>query len=436
MQSLQKQFHDFIIAHDLVQKGENVLLAVSGGLDSMVMAHLFLTEDISFAVAHCNYGLRGEESDGDEAFVLDWADRNDINCFVKSFDISAGSIQLEARNVRYQWFSELMLEHDFDKVATAHHLNDSLETILMNLTRGTGIKGASGISIRNDAIIRPLLFADRKKLYDFAMDQGLEWREDSSNTKLDYDRNLLRHEVVPELLKLNPSLFKTLAPTIERLQYASSVVDEQVSDIRKKHLAEKASGYELELSWIKGPTDLLILHELLSSFGANYVTSKEVFEALEKSGKSFPVSEWLITMDRNMLYIDRDEARHVSLEIKWPGEYALNEATLAVELVSKDAVNFDDPYVVYLDADRLAFPFMVRNWQQGDRFQPLGMKGEKKVSDYLIDTKVPLSAKQKVLVIECNDQISWLVGMRISEQFKIREDTTNFIKITFIPANS
>ena len=185
MHSLQKQFHDFIHSNHLVANSEKILLAVSGGLDSMVMADLFLRGGYDIEIAHCNFGLRGEESHRDEAFVLEWADQNSVNCYVKSFDLKDGSIQLEARNTRYQWFSELLLEHELDKIATAHHLNDSLETVLINLTRGTGIRGASGIPLRNGQIIRPLLCASKQELYNYAMDVGLEWREDSSNRKKD-----------------------------------------------------------------------------------------------------------------------------------------------------------------------------------------------------------------------------------------------------------
>ena len=433
MQSLQKQFHDFIHAHHLVKKSEKVLLAVSGGLDSMVMANLFLEEKIPFAVAHCNFGLRGDESEGDEAFVLDWADKNNVNCHVKAFEIEGGSIQLEARNSRYQWFGELAAEHGYDKVATAHHLNDSLETILINLSRGTGIKGIAGIPIKGANTIRPLLFAEKQRLHDYAMDHELEWREDSSNAKSDYDRNLLRHDVVPELLKLNPSLFRSFGLTVERLTYASEIVSRKVDEIKGKYLKEEQSGYRLDLSWIRESSDELILSELLSSFGVNYPTAKEIFEARGKSGKSFPINHWLITMDRNTIFIDKDEVSPNSdLVVNSPGEYNLDIGKLVVEQASKSDISFWELHVGYFDAEKLNFPFEVRRWREGDRFQPLGMTGMKKVSDYLIDEKVPLASKKNMMVIESVNGIAWLVGRRISEAFKISEETGDIIKITLV----
>lgn len=437
MQSLQKQFHDFILSNHLTDKSEKVLLAVSGGLDSMVMANLFLAEGISFAIAHCNYGLRGEESDGDEAFVMDWADRHNINCYVKAFDVSDGSIQLEARNVRYQWFGELLSENNFDKIATAHHLNDSLETILINLSRGTGIKGVAGISVKNVNVIRPLLFAHRQQLYDYAMDHELEWREDSSNAKTDYDRNLLRHDVVPELLKLNPSLFKNFGLTTERLVHASNIVDRRVEELKSKFYTEHENGGQLDIQWMNTPSDVLVLSELLGPFGVNYVTAKEIFEAKGKSGKSFPVPDWLITMDRNTIFIDQDTPEEVEeIIVKSEGEYNLNGALIKVQKVTKDEVIFGSSNIAFLDGNKLNYPFLIRSWKNGDKFQPLGMKGEKKVSDYLIDNKVPLADKKGVMVLENGETIAWLVGMRISELFKLSDSTTHIIKITFLDQGS
>ncbi|WP_436517392.1 tRNA lysidine(34) synthetase TilS [Ekhidna sp. To15] len=431
MQSLQKQFHDFILTNDLVKKGEKVLLAVSGGLDSMVMAHLFLKEKIPIAIAHCNYGLRGDESDGDEAFVMDWADKQDISCHAKAIEIT-GSVQLEARNARYEWFTELALEHNYDKVATAHHLSDSLETILINLTRGTGIKGMSGISVKNENVIRPLLFADKQRLHDFAMQQDLEWREDSSNSKTDYDRNLIRHDVVPELLKLNPSLFKTFGLTTERLSYASEIVDMRTEEIRKTFLAKRSNGFQLDLSWLSNSSDELVLAELLTPFGVNYTTAKEIYDAFGKSGRSFPVHDWLITMDRSTLFIDKDESKKVEVWIDSPGEYEIGNEKMLVEQVGKEDVVFGASHIAYFDIRKLKFPLLVRSWHKGDRFQPFGMTGEKKISDYLIDEKVPLAIKKEVLVLECKDHIAWLIDMRVSDAFKVTDDSAQIIKITFL----
>ncbi|MEO1254591.1 MAG: tRNA lysidine(34) synthetase TilS, partial [Bacteroidota bacterium] len=296
MHSLQKQFHDFIYTHQLVGKGEKILLAVSGGVDSMVMCSLFRKEQIDFAIAHCNFGLRGLESDGDEALVIEWATQNRVSYFIESFDLTGGSIQLEARNKRYRWFQQLANENGFQKIATAHHLNDSLETILMNLTRGTGYKGIAGIPVATDNIIRPLLFASKKDLIAYAQEDKIAWREDSSNVKDDYGRNRVRHHVIPELEKLNPSLLTSFSLTSERLRYSSSIINERVDKIRDEYFSKEGdSGFKLNLSWLTSGQDLLILSELLSEFDVNYATAKEIYSSIGKSGKTFLTKYWLIT---------------------------------------------------------------------------------------------------------------------------------------------
>ncbi|WP_425392458.1 tRNA lysidine(34) synthetase TilS [Ekhidna sp.] len=435
MHSLQKQFHDFILSKQLVKKGEKLLLAVSGGVDSMVLADLFVKDGFEVALAHCNFGLRGEESDGDEAFVMEWADKRGINCFVKSFDLE-GSIQLEARNARYQWFNELLIEHGLDKIATAHHLNDSLETVLINLSRGTGLKGLTGVPLINEKIIRPLSFASKNDIYKYAMDVGLEWREDSSNKKDDYDRNQIRHHVVPELEKVNPSLLKSFISTQERLSHANKIITNRVAEIKQRFIQDDRGGVRIDLTWISDPSDELILAEILAEFGLNYQTAKEVFEARGKSGKSFSSGEWFLTMDRSELFIDKGQNDTVELEISGLGSFDFGNASIELQLVKKDDVVFESENVAYLDYDKLRFPLSLRNWNEGDRFQPLGMNGKKKVSDFLIDIKIPLAKKHEVFVMESKGEICWVVGYRISDSFKVTNDSTSILKVSFSPPES
>ena len=431
MHSLQKQFHDFISAHQMIGKNEKVVLAVSGGLDSMVMCHLFQKTDLEFAIAHCNFGLRGEESDGDEAFVMEWAHTNNINCFVKSFDLGENSIQLEARNARYNWFYELLDEYGFNKIATAHQLNDSLETLLFNLSRGTGFKGISGVPTIAGNVIRPLLFASRKSLMAFAMDERIEWREDSSNQKDDYNRNYIRHHIVPEMEKLNASLLKSFLLTNERLRYGADVIEEKVNEIKEEHFRKEGhGGYQLSLEWIKEEKDLVILSEILSSFHVNYSTCKEIYHCLGKPGKSFPTEKWFITMDRDFLFIDEKESQQVEMRIDKVGSYDLGKDVLRFELIEKKEVTFESESVGYFDADQLGFPVVIRPWRDGDRFQPLGMKSSKKVSDLLVDLKVPVRDKKNVYVIESNERIAWVVNHRISDLFKITDETTRVLKVS------
>ena len=434
MLELQKQFQNFIDKHSLIADGEKVLLAVSGGLDSMVMLELFHRSDYKILVAHCNFGLRGSESDGDEAFVMDWTQGRGIECLVKQVELIGNSTQLGAREQRYKWFAGIREQRGFQKVATAHHLNDSLETTLLNFSRGTGIKGLAGIPVINDHVIRPLLFATRGELHSFAMDVGLSWREDSSNEKTAYDRNKVRLEVIPKLKELNPALESTFKITNERMIILAQLVRKRAEEVLHKYF--DGSDKRLELSWIKEDSDLLILHEILSTYGFSYVTTKEVWKARTISGKTFEATNWKVTIDRNALFLVPNAKRSIAeVVIEKEGVYQVGDNELQIESVAEeDTLNLisKNQSSVVLEASRLTFPLTLRKWQQGDTFQPLGMKGTKKVSDFLIDSKVPLAKKEEVLVLESKGEIAWVVGHRISEKFKVDSRSNEMLRLKFI----
>lgn len=432
MHSLQKQFHDFISNKDLLTEEDCTLVAVSGGLDSMVLADLFLKANLSFAVAHCNFDLRGDESDGDEVLVKRWCEGNGVSLHRKRFELGKGSIQLNARNARYEWFDALCDENKYQKLATAHHLNDSLETTLINLSRGTGIKGIAGIKPRSETTIRPLLFARKSQLEAYAKETSLEWREDSSNSKSDYDRNIIRLHVIPKLEELNPSLTSTFSATSERLALAAQVVSEKVKAIKKQFLSKSGKHLELDVSWTEGNSDLLILSEILSEFGFNYTTCKEVYGALGKPGKVFSSTGFELSIDRKSIFITPvSDASSEGLIIDGYGDFKQERGVLSVKSIEKNAVNFEGPSSTsYLDEDKITFPLTLRSWRQGDKFQPLGMKGSKKVSDYLIDMKVPLAIKNDVLVLLSGDEIVWLVDYQISDKFKISSETESVLRLS------
>ncbi len=420
MREIQKQFHDFIKDKQLVKNDEKVLLAVSGGVDSMVMADLFFKSEIQFGIAHCNFGLRGAESDGDEAFVRDWAEKRKIHFHSKRFDLGKRSIQVEARKVRYKWFYELVEKHAYQKIATAHHRNDSLETFLINLSRGTGIRGLTGIQVAIGKIIRPLLFANRTDIEAYAKAVLLSWREDASNQKLDYDRNVIRHRIVPELAKINPSLLSTFETTTERLQAANELLQGRVQEVRDLYLSEDQGLLKVRLGWVRSPEDRLVLGELLSDFGFNYVVSREVFEAKGSSGKRFFSTYWEAVTDRGQLFLKkRVDIASDELEIVGEGTFGFGEKTVRIERVASREVVFGDPHIAFFDVNQLTFPLKIRAWKEGDRFQPFGMKGTKKVSDFLIDEKVPLALKDQVCILISGDRIAWVVGYRTAEGFKV-----------------
>lgn len=430
MHPLQKRFHDFIQENNLIEKGEETLLAVSGGLDSMVMLHLFIAAGFEVVVAHCNFGLRGEESDGDERLVVDYTRKAGIRCFVKKVSITEGSIQLQARTARYSWFESLKTEEGLGKIATAHHLDDSLETSLLNLVRGTGVSGLAGIPVKNKSIVRPLLFATKEELKQYAQEVKLEWREDSSNQKVDYQRNKLRHKVIPTLRELNPSLVQTYASTKARLAATRYFLTEKVDQIKEDFFNEEL--HEFDLSWISAEHDLLILSEVLAGYGFNYATVKDIFKAIGESGKVFPSNTGFSAyMDRSKLFLKQEEVTTTHLAVPSEGKYHSGGLVFDVVLKSANGVILDQgPDVAIFDSGELTFPLLIRSWKEGDRFQPLGMKGTKKVSDFLVDEKIPLAKKEEVLVVESGGQIAWVVGMRISSLFKVTGSTGPVLQIT------
>lgn len=431
MHSLQKRFQNYIHQHQLCSDRDRVLLAVSGGLDSMVMLDLFHRSEFNIAVAHCNFGLRGKESDGDEEFVVAWTQERGIDCHVKKIDLGEGSVQVRAREERYKWFDELSEKEGFTRLATAHHLDDSLETTLLNLVRGTGVEGVKGIALQRDSIIRPLQFATREELRLYAGETGLDWREDSSNQKTEYYRNKIRLDVVPILKTMNPSLMSTYRNTKERLEYTSKLIESRVNEIQERHF--DIGKKELQLTWIQGEEDLLILSELLAPFGFNYVTSKEVFAARGKSGKQFPVGRYTAFMDRDSLLLkEQTDTKDQEIVIGDDGIYQINQTTVRVERVEVTTDLNQGSSVAFFDASKCSFPLKMRRWKDGDEFKPLGMNGTKKVSDLLIDLKVPLASKEEVLVLECQEQIAWVVGMRMAEPFKVAGDTKTLLRLEIL----
>lgn len=406
------------------------MLAISGGIDSVVLLELLTELGVDVAVAHCNFGLRGGESDGDEQFVIEKALEKNIRYFTKRIHLESGSIQLEARERRYEWFGELKEKHGFNKLSTAHHLNDSLETTLLNLTRGTGIHGLGGIPIQSGWIIRPLMFAQREEIEAYAKHCNVSWREDSSNQKADYTRNKIRLDVVPNLRSINNSLESTFLTTKERLDLLSDFLKFKAKQILKEEFSELEG--RLNLGWIQEEHDLILLNEILAPYGFNYPTVKEIFEARDRPGKLFKSPGFHLLIDRESLYIKESNllpAEEVMVSGLGIYEFADYKFEISVEkgVVSKKNWRETSADVAYLSKEKLSFPLKMRIWEEGDVFQPLGMQGTKKVSDFLIDQKVPLAKKDKVVVLESGGHITWVVGSRISEKFKMEEDDNSVV---------
>jgi tRNA(Ile)-lysidine synthase len=410
-------------------------LAVSGGVDSMVMLHLFIEAGFRVGVAHCNFQLRGKESDGDENFVFHVCQELKIPVVVERFDTetyaweNSLSTQMAARELRYAWFDFLLEENHYQLLATGHHFDDTIETVLLNWTRGSSIEGLAGIPVKNNKVIRPLLFATRSQVEKHATEKGIQWREDQSNLTDDYQRNFIRHQIVPKLKELNPSLETTLHDGLEKIQGDLELIHFQTAEWKKQFLSVEGEKVTIAKggfgSFQQGAH---LLWRCIREFGFNFEQTREVVHGLNgQSGKQFLTPSHKLVIDREKIII----TPHVDF---WNDTTITNGQELAslgswdmdIERVN-DLSRSNDSFGAKLDADKIVFPLIWRKWKAGDVFCPLGMEHRKKVSDFLIDNKVSVSDKDVVTVLESNGEIIWVVGYRIDNRFKITPKTTSAI---------
>jgi tRNA(Ile)-lysidine synthase len=437
-----KQFLNHIDTYSLCTKGTRILLAVSGGLDSLVMLHLFKQAGFTFGVAHCNFQLRGEESDGDEQFVHDLCRDLKTPYYTKRFDTAAYcqhqglSVQMGARKLRYSWFDELLNDERYEVLATAHHLNDSLETILLNWTKGTSLDGLTGIPVRNGNVIRPLLFATREAMENYATENNLRWREDSSNATTDYQRNLIRHQIIPVLKSLNPSLENTVQKGIERMKGESELLGIYLAEWTKKFLTEHNQSLLLDKVGLeKHDNGAILLWKIIQHLGFSYETCVSIINSLGgQPGKRFIGEGYELNIDRNQLIVFPVQEERDGLFIQ-AGQVQAMLGVWSIALALTDDLQFHtgNPYQALLDADKLSYPLQWRYWKAGDTFFPLGMDHHKKVSDLLIDEKVSVADKAQVTVLESAGDIIWVVGHRIDNRYKITTKTRHGLSIRVIP---
>lgn len=436
---MEERFKAYLKERHLVNEADRVLLAVSGGVDSMVMLELFRQcfPSSHFGVAHCNFRLRGSESDGDEALVRNYCKQHDIPILVETFDTQAEaqayneSIQMAARRLRYDWFETLCRTAGYTKVAIAHQGDDSVETFFINLMRGTGLRGLTGIRVSRQRIIRPLLFATRDEITAYAAQEGVPFRNDSTNESVKYLRNRLRHEIIPQFSSSSNDFLATMEGNLTRLQEAQHFIDRQIGEIREKALvAETEERIILDLECLSAETLSFELHELLYPFGFPAEVLEDmarvITEAGTVSGKQFPAPAWTATLDRDRILLCRNQTpnfRDESLAANDPRVEWLTPEQLPASLETP-------PHIAYFGADALQFPLHLRRWKEGDWFIPLGMSGQKKVSDYLIDVKIPLVDKQRQGVLLSGDTLVWLVGQRIDDRYKVTSQARKIVKIT------
>ncbi|RDV17114.1 tRNA lysidine(34) synthetase TilS [Pontibacter diazotrophicus] len=431
----------FIQSHQLCQPESRILAAVSGGIDSVVLCEVLHQLKYTFAIAHCNFGLRAEDAEADQLFVKKLAKKYDIPFFTENFNTRAFaqqeklSTQMAARTLRYQWFETVRQEEGYDYIATAHHSNDTTETILLHLTKGTGIAGLHGIPAKNGYIIRPLLPVTKDDIYEFVTSNKLIWREDSSNETTKYQRNKIRHDVIPVLKEINPSLEETMQHTAERVSHAEAIVALYIDQLRQQCVKEAEEAVYVALQPLQQATGLpVVLHELLRPYNFSYSVVLELVEALEGiSGKQFDSPTHTLVKDRDQLVITPKNISSFGSIMIAEGDTTVEAGNMSFSIRYADAANYKlitKPHVAALDVDQLKFPLKLRAWQEGDWFVPLGMNGKKKISDLLIDKKVPANLKPQTLVLVSEQSIAWVAGIRPDNRYKVTDKTQKVVEIT------
>ncbi|GAB4013026.1 tRNA lysidine(34) synthetase TilS [Spirosoma migulaei] len=434
---LEQNFLAFINDNRLFGPSDRVLLAVSGGIDSMVLAELVYRIGQPFAIAHVNFGLRGQDSETDALFVQNKAEHYGVPFHLTHFDTTAVakgqgvSIQMVARDLRYAWFAQLLQDYQYSCVATAHHKNDVLETLLLNLTRGTGLAGLHGIASSKNGIIRPLLFATRPELATYADEHNVLYREDSSNHNDTYARNRIRHHVVPVLTDLNPGLWQTLPRTIERLRAAETLMQAELQRSWQETARQDGEQIILPVNKLQAlPEPVFRLTEWFKPFGFTDNQVEHMVESLHQPvGQVFSSTTHRISHERIGLVLEPlvKKADYEIMLQDWPdGPVEVDSVfTLTLERQEKsdDFRPLPDSSVACLDADRLTFPLTIRPWRQGDRFRPLGLNGHKLVSDLLNDLKLSRTEREQTAVLLSGGQIAWVIGHRIDHRFRVQAET-------------
>jgi tRNA(Ile)-lysidine synthase len=440
-------FLTFINQQGIDFKNEPTLLAVSGGVDSVVMAHLFYTLGYPAGIAHCNFGLRGAESEADEEFVRSLSGQYDFPFYTERFEVKQMSVpnpistQMAARTLRYKWFEDIRLNHKYQWIATAHHTNDSIETLILNLARGTGLSGLKGISPKTGNLVRPMLYVSREEILDYATSNNLVWREDSSNASDGYRRNLIRHNIMPVLKQLNPSLEKTFIPTAERLAAADNLLGEYLKSWEKDNVIRQGNQLLISIEALSKTTEVdFIIWNVLKSYGFQYSQISAISRGLSGAvGKFFLSATHMLLVDRLWLIVtdralwDKDSVTHIQ-DVEKP--HIFDQGILYFNDDARELSK--DKETATVDATKLVFPLTIRKWEVGDAMQPLGMNGKKKnLSDLFIDAKLSRLQKEKIrLLVNGNDEIIWVIGMRLDERYKVQEGVARMLEVRFVNSNS
>lgn len=443
---MEKEFEKYIEDNQLFSKKDRILMTVSGGIDSMVLCHLLHRLGYQFSVAHCNFGLRGEESDGDELFVKEKASEMGVRCHSKFFDtegVSAKnkiSIQEAARLVRYKWFEELRKMYHYKSIVTAHHANDNVETVLFNFTKGTGLRGMRGILPKNQHVVRPLLWATKDMIWAYASEHKIVYREDSSNSSDKYMRNFIRHQVVPALESINPNFIETATDNLLRFTEAYNLLRYFINQIKNNLIQYDDEHIIIDLNALSSyPSVETLLYEILKEYAFHPNQISQILQQNNmktKTGATFYSDSHVLLVDRNSLIVKKNEA------IRHESEFTIEKNTHLVFISDNQQILFNtlntplneiikNKNIAFLDSDKLTFPLKLRHWRKGDIFQPFGMKGKsQKLSDFFTHNKISNFEKDKIWILEtAKGEICWIVGYRLDERFKITDGTHSILQV-------
>ncbi|MBQ0129707.1 MAG: tRNA lysidine(34) synthetase TilS [bacterium] len=427
LQQYNKVYH-------LFEPDEKLVLAVSGGVDSMVLTDLMQKAGAHFVVAHCNFHLRGEESDGDEQFVRDYARKNDLQCFVNHFDTEkyaaekGVSIEMAARDLRYAWFEELRLQLGYDKIVLAHHADDQIETFFINLLRGAGLHGLKGMKPKNGVLIRPLLWASREQIRKYAVENQIVWREDHTNAETVYLRNKVRNQLMPLMDEISADARNSIGKSIGFLASENELYRQLLNERLSQLVSVDGSVQSVEKSVFQCDNGFQLLFEWLRQYGFNTDQCRFIFDGLENGlGKHFYSSSHQVTIEREVLQLTEIseksdeiytiEAGQEDFDLPFRMHCAYFEKWEGFEVEKKSSVGT-------FDLDKIDFPLTLRQWQQGDRFHPFGMKGSKLLSDFFVNQKYTNNQKENQwLLVSANGDILWVVGQRIDDRYKVQKDT-------------
>ena len=437
---MQQQVHTYIQKHQLLTSNKPIVVGVSGGTDSVVLLHILVSLGYNCVIAHCNFHLRMEESNRDESFVSNLAQELKLTIYCIDFQTTGYakqhgiSIEMAARELRYNWFTEIMNKCDAQAIAVAHHADDSIETMLMNLVRGTGLRGLTGIAPRNQNIIRPLLCCSRFELEKYLVEHNLSHVEDSTNALSDYKRNKIRNEILPLLEEINPSVRETLYSEIQHLNGTMEIYQQTINQISDSIVDKSGGIIKMSIEMIKKQVHIpTIMYELLYPYGFSSKIIEQITEHIDsESGKTFYTETHRLVKDREYLIVDElatvqneiFQIEESETEKYLPFRLTLKKITVTEEFQVSKAKN-----TVHIDASTLKFPLTVRSWQKGDFFYPFGMNTRKKISDFFIDNKLSLPEKEQIRLLLSGDDIVWIIGWRVDNRFKVTNKTTEVLEI-------